>query len=464
MLHALKSAVPEIGAPLLVAFSGGLDSTVLLHAAVQCWGSGKVVAAHVDHRLQPLSSSWTAQCAGQAHALGVRFLSCVLDDRPAHTNIEAWARRERYQALFRMAHECKAVALMTAHHADDQLETFLMALARGAGLNGLTGIAPEDRRDGVRLLRPLLDLPRSAIRAWAQAKSLRWIEDPMNEDPQLKRTELRKHLLPLIDEVLPGLRKHLPQALTDLRESRETLNESTQEDLASLQIAPRALHALDQQRLASWPQARQRRVLRAWIAGMGLGMPTRGRLEALRHQCLGAQSGHAEVLHEGWHLIRQGRRLLAWSAQAHPVWQAPAQPALLPVWDDDGIDLPDGSRLMAQPVDSGLCAEWLKGVRLSLVRPGASMRIRLRSNEPSRELRKRWQEEGVPVSVRGACALVLADGQPFWLMPFGQLAGDWPQARPGLRLVWQTGEGDPRQIAGDQGPKGVVHWGGRTPA
>jgi len=77
------------------------------------------------------------------------------------------------------------------------------------------------------------------------------------------------------------------------------------------------------------------------------------------------------------------------------------------------------------------------------------MRVRLRSQGKSRELRKLWQEAGVPVSVRGACALVLADDQPFWLMPFGQLAGDWPQTRPGLRLVWQTGQADPRRITGE---------------
>lgn len=445
----LGAGEPSAESPLMIAFSGGLDSTVLLHAAARLWGSDGIVAAHVDHGLQPASSGWALQCAEQAQRLGVRFLSRRLSERMAGTNLEAWARQARYAALFGMAHDCGALAVATAHHADDQLETVLMALARGAGLAGLTGIAAQDRREGVLLLRPLLGLPRSALLAWAQEHGLSWIDDPMNAAPQFTRSALRQRLIPVIDEVLPGLRSHLPQALAHLRESREALEEGAHADLISLQIAPHALHALDQRRLAAWPEARQRRVLRAWIARLGLGMPTQARLEALQHQCLVAASSHAQVLHEGWYLVRQGERLLAWPRQVHPVWQAPAQPVALPVWNDDGMNLPDGSRWLAQPADSGLCADWLKRVRLSLVRPGASMRVRLRSQGKSRELRKLWQETGVPVSVRAACALVLADGQPFWLMPFGQLAGDWPQAQAGLRLLWLTREGDPRRITSE---------------
>lgn len=476
VIEALKGYFPNPQAPLVVAYSGGLDSTVLLHAAVARWGPTCVVAAHVDHQLQSASSEWLAHCRAQVHVLGVRFESCTLKPGPScvgagepsgamiegsheatggreslrlgePANTEAWARQARYDALTRIARECHATALATAHHADDQLETLLMALARGAGLDGLTGIAAQTQRGGVTLIRPLLQLPRSTLRAWAQQRQLQWIEDPMNEWPQLQRTAIRKRLTPLIDEVLPGLRRHLPQALESLRESREALDEASQLALKALRVAPQALHALDRKALAALPEARQRRVLRAWIASLGLAMPTRARLQAIQSQCLVAASSHADLRHEGWHLVRQGPRLLAWPEERHPQWQVPVEPLWLSGWCDRGLALPDGSWLKATRGHSpGLLPDWLRSASFSLIRPGATMRVRLREGGPSREIRKLWQEVGLPVSVRESCALILANDTPFWLVPFGQLAGPWPCALGGLTLVWDTMPGDPRAI------------------
>ena len=485
VIGALQVCTPSPQSPLVVAFSGGLDSTVLLHAAVHRWGSACVVAAHVDHQLQSASARWLAHCREQAQALNVRFEGCSLAshgspprapelrrmaDAGPHqtTNLEAWARQARYEALTRIARACHAVALVTAHHADDQLETVLMALARGAGLDGLTGIAAQTQRGGVALIRPFLELPRSALHLWAQQQQLQWIEDPMNVWPHLRRTAIRQQLTPVLDEVLPGLRRQLPVALASLRESREALDESTWLELAALEVAPRGLQALDRDALAALPEARQRRLLRGWLAALGLAMPTRARLQAMRAQCLEAASAHAHLRHEGWHLVRQGRRLLAWPDENHPRWVAPSEPIALEGWSDEGLALPDGSWLRAsgegaraggaqargaqagseQGGRNGVCPNWLRSASFSLIRPGATMRVRLREQGPSREVRKLWQEAGVPVSVRGSCALILANGRPFWLMPFGQLAGPWPMVQDGLVLHWQTRIGDPRAIEG----------------
>lgn len=304
----------------------------------------------------------------------------------------------------------------------------------------------------------------------------------MNAWPQLRRTAIRQRLTPVLDEVLPGLRHHLPQALASLRESREALDESTRLELAALRVAPRDLHALDRDALAAWPEARQRRVLRAWLASLGLAMPTRARLQEIRSQCLVAASAHAHLLHEGWHIVRQGRRLLAWPDSLHPRWVAPDEPLALPSWCDKGLALPDGTWLRAcgavapmgrarrgqcgepgEPGEAsgtgessegserlerveGLSPDWLRSASFSLIRPESSMRVRLRESGPSRELRKLWQEAGLPVSVRASCPLILANGSPFWLMPFGPLAGPWPKLQGGLALRWETPVGDPRVI------------------
>lgn len=476
VVGALRVCSPTAQAPLVVAFSGGLDSTVLLHAAVQRWGSDCIVAAHVDHQLQAASSAWLAHCREQAQALSVRFEGCRLPARDLRsrsqenppvtvagshqaTNLEAWAREARYAALTRIALACNATALATAHHADDQLETVLMALARGAGLDGLTGIAARTQRAGVALIRPLLELPRSALCSWAQQHRLQWVEDPMNAFAHLRRNAIRQQLTPVLDEVLPGLRRQLPQALTHLREARQALDESTRLELAALEVNPRALHALDRDALAALPEARQRRVLRAWIASLGLAPPTRARLQAIHSQCLVAASAHAHLRHEGWHLVRQGRRLLAWPDSLQPRWAAPASPLTLSGWGPLGLALPDDTWLRASRVgaqsggepgragDEGLCADWLSSVSFSLVRPAATMRVRLREQGPSREIRKLWQEGDVPVSVRESCPLVLVNGAPFWLLPFGQLAGPWPRAQGGLVLHWETQAGDPRRLS-----------------
>ena len=190
--------------PVAIAFSGGLDSSVLLHAVVRQVGAASVVALHVNHGLQPAAGSWAAQCADQAARLAVRF-DClyVPGPVPRGANVEGWAREQRYRLLYAACRDAQAQALLTAHHADDQLETLLLALARGSGLDGLCGMAPRDVREQVLLLRPLLDLPRGVLRHEAQQTGLQWIEDPSHADVRLRRNALRHQVLPALSQTLP---------------------------------------------------------------------------------------------------------------------------------------------------------------------------------------------------------------------------------------------------------------------
>jgi len=175
---AVDTAIEEalrrlpLRAKVLVAFSGGRDSTVLLDALVRLHGPSLVVAWHVHHGLQPAADRWLAFCEREATRHGVRFGCTRLASSPAPgDNVEAWARDARYEALWQAVADAGAAALLTAHHADDQLETVFMRLARGSGPEALGGMAPAERRAGGWLLRPLLGLGRARIAACAVSRA-----------------------------------------------------------------------------------------------------------------------------------------------------------------------------------------------------------------------------------------------------------------------------------------------------
>lgn len=185
----------------MIAFSGGPDSLALLLAAARLARSGfAVVAAHLDHRLDPGSAGRAAVAAALAAKLGVPFVCRRLaGDGPAKESREAYARRERYRFLEAAAREAGAASVMTAHHADDQAETVLLRLLFGSGLEGLGGIAarrPLSAAGDIELLRPLLGLRRAELRAAVAQAGLDPIDDPTNEDLKVPRNRVRHAVLP----------------------------------------------------------------------------------------------------------------------------------------------------------------------------------------------------------------------------------------------------------------------------
>ena len=185
-----------------VAFSGGLDSTVLLVALT--WIAdrflpGGLRAVHVEHGLHPDAERWVERCAARCRTLEVPLSVLRVDARPARgESPEARAREARYEAL--RAELAPGEVLLTAHHADDQLETVLIQLLRGAGVAGLAAMPPDAEFGRGRHQRPLLAFPRVALHDWAQAQSVGdWIDDPANEDPRFARNHLRREVLPALD-------------------------------------------------------------------------------------------------------------------------------------------------------------------------------------------------------------------------------------------------------------------------
>jgi tRNA(Ile)-lysidine synthase len=257
---AIARFEPEL--PLAVALSGGADSTALLVACARRW-PGQVMALHVHHGLQEAADEFERACTVLCASLGVPLRVCRVDARHAPgESPEDAARRARYKALADAAREEGSVRIRSvalAHHADDQVETLLLALSRGAGLAGLAGMRPAWDADGVRHYRPLLQVAAADIRAWLAGQGIRWVEDPMNADPTYTRSRIRHAVLPALDQAFATWRDTFARSARHAAQAQALLEEVAAQDLGmsgeSLQIAV----------LRSWSRARQTNALRHWL-------------------------------------------------------------------------------------------------------------------------------------------------------------------------------------------------------
>lgn len=451
---ALARLEPGPDHPVLIAFSGGLDSTVLLEACVDLLGANPVFAAHVHHGLQPAADGWARHCEQVADRLGIRFAALTLDARPAGVNTESWAREGRYRLLCEQARRIDAVALLTAHHADDQLETVLMAWARGSGLDGLCGIAPERVKDGVRLLRPLLDLSRATLHEAAQQARLHWVEDPSNADTRLRRNAVRHRLVRKLDEVMPDFRARLPDTLEQLREARELIHRQAAADLRAARCAPAGARTLNPQvvnrqllnrrALAQLPPPRIAAALRAWLHELGCRMPSRARLAVMQAQLIEGGNPQALLQHDGWSLRRYRDVLHAVSAYDNPVLTERAiDPTPMLEQASGLIDLHGAGQLAWRRVEQGISPDWLACEGLHLRSGQAQDRLRPGVGGPSRTLKNLWQEAGIVPWLRHALPVLDVKGRVLMAAPFGMDQSEhWPQARPGITLQWSlTGPG-----------------------
>lgn len=290
---------------IAVGFSGGLDSTVLLHVAclvARELGMAPPLAVHVHHGLQAAADEWLSHCQRVANEFGAGFAAHrVRVERAGGESPEAVAREAR-MAVFRRV---DADAVLLAQHRDDQVETVLLNALRGSGLAGLAGI-PALRRQGQGaplLLRPLLALSRAELAAHANDHALCWIEDPSNADTSLRRNLLRQRILPLLEASLPQTRGALARLAGHAAQAQ-----ALADDLADLDAAawsdPRGLRC---RAFAELPLHRARNLLRRQLALAGLRMPDAARLDEMLRQLVSA--GRPEILHDGHRVTRRSGRL-----------------------------------------------------------------------------------------------------------------------------------------------------------
>lgn len=288
-----------------MAYSAGADSTALLLAAQERW-PGRVSAIHVHHGLQAAADGFEQLarevCASRAIRLCVQRVDA--SHAPGQSPEDA-ARRARYRALAEAGRSLNAEVVLLAQHADDQAETVLLALSRGAGLPGLAGMAERFEREGMWFGRPLLELPGHTLRDWLREAGLQFVDDPTNSDIRFTRNRIRSLLVPAWQACFPGYREALARSARHAAQAQLLLDDLAATDLALTGDPPviAALQALS--------RPRQANALRLWLRRCAGGAPSEAQLDELLEQ-IGAcrTQGHGLRLRvAGGTVVRDGDRL-----------------------------------------------------------------------------------------------------------------------------------------------------------
>lgn len=304
-MAAFAARTPAL--PLAVTFSGGADSSALLLAAAARW-PGQVRAWHVHHGLQPAAEDFVRHCRAVCQRLGVplqvRHVAVALG---RGASVEDRARAARYAAFDALARQTGTRTVLLAQHADDQVETILLALSRGAGLPGLAAMPMHWRRGAVDFSRPLLAVPGPALRSWLRARGSHWIEDPTNAQEAFVRNRMRHRLLPALEQVFPAFRTTFARSAAHAAQAQDILDEVAQQDLQVCGVPPRIV-ALQQ-----LSHARQANVLRHWLLTAHGQTPTAAQLAELQSQVQACRTrGHRMDLKVGRGRLRRAGDVLDW--------------------------------------------------------------------------------------------------------------------------------------------------------
>lgn len=432
--HVVRRALDAhvtAGTLIAVALSGGRDSVVMLDA-LHCVAPARghrLHALHVHHGLSPHADAWQAACEALCEARGVALTVCPINvPRLRQTSLEAEARRMRYAALGRAAAAVGARCIAFAHHRDDQAETLLLQLLRGAGPHGLAGMA-EARigADGVTYLRPLLAVPRAAIDSYAAARHLDFVDDASNALELHRRNAVRHTLMPAVAALFPNPGATLARAAAHQAEAARLAD-----DLATLDA--RDVHdgrTLSRAGLAALAPHRARNLLRWFLRQQGLPAPSTARLAAMLSQLTGARGdARVRIAHAGVEVgIFRGRIVL------HAV--APAGFDI--AWrGEPELALPHGRLMFARASGDGLDATRLAQAPVSVRPRVGGERLKLAANRPRRALCDLLHDAGMPPWERESLPLVFCGGVLVAVPELGvDIAFRTPQGAPGYRLDWQ---------------------------
>lgn len=375
------------GRHVALGLSGGMDSCVLLDLLVQAREQldFQLSAVHVNHQISPHADAWQQFCCDLCLRHQVAFSAVKVEvPRDSGLGLEAAAREVRYEAL--LGFQADMIAL--AHHQDDQAETFLLQLLRGAGVKGLAAMSALPRQN---IIRPLLNVPRSEIQQYARQQALEWIEDESNANLKYDRNFLRQSILPELAKRFPGYRETLARTAEHLANTAELLDQIAQED-AQRAVDGRQLHI---QVLRALTNERAANLLRWWIRTETGVIVSTARLQNIQRQLCEAKANARVECEIGAAVLRRYRDVayldFGKTAGAYAIqWHGEPQ-----------LDLPDGSRLrFRQVVGANISADKVKDGLTVTNRLGADeswkMALRLQRNRPTRSLKNLWQEFGIP--------------------------------------------------------------------
>lgn len=440
------SAVPAEPAPtarrraaapdpvLIVAFSGGRDSTVLLDLlwrlrATRAELVRELRAVHVHHGLHAEADAWERQCAAFCTGRNITYEVRRVRVERRGKGIEAAAREARYAALAEAARAHGARCVLTAHHLDDRIETFLLHWLRGAGVDGLSAMPPVRAfaSGELVLLRPLLDVQRAQIEQYRALRGLPFVEDPSNADAALGRGALRTNVLPQLETVRSGYRKSVARSIELIADAAAALREVATADLAAASDgAPAGMLRVD--RLAMLTPERRALVVREWLASSGLEAPSRARLREVIEQALRARADARLLVRVGAMEVRRHRGLLLLRA-AQPDTRRRVQLT----WRGEGrVAVPEwgGELVFERTSAEGFDPEWLGAEPLQLRERGGGERFKPHPTRPSKTLKRLFQDAGIAEYERAALPLVWRGDDLIFVAGLG----------PDVRLVDDDGE------------------------
>ncbi len=399
-MQSCLALIPDDIERVYLAYSGGLDSSVLLHLLIAQQNRFELIPWHVNHGLLDAAAEMQQFCTDQAQQYGLQMRVDYLELGAVDSNIEAEARRQRYQLFTDV---CKpGDCILTAHHADDQAETFLLNALRGSGSAGLRGIARKRKLGEALLLRPLLDFSRQQLESYANKHGLAWFDDPSNDDSRYDRNYLRNEVIPLLRSRWPHVQEALSTTSQLQVETQQLLDEVAANDLQTLmQSRPKADPVLDLAGLKQLSPARCKNLLRHWVAQAGLGAIPNARLLELVKQMHSKPGSVPEISMPGYSIRIYDQRMF--------------------LVRDDAL------RHYSGEFDFGLCAEidiedfdlhWRREEvfdRLQTEDRSQNLMLKFRDdgkqNNDRHRLKRLFQQHRVPPWERAAVAQVYLDGK-----------------------------------------------------
>ncbi|EFG1229208.1 tRNA lysidine(34) synthetase TilS [Escherichia albertii] len=383
---------------ILVAFSGGLDSTVLLHQLVQWRMENPGVtlrAIHVHHGLSANADAWVMHCENICQQWQVPLVVERVQLAEEGLGIEAQARQARYQAFSHTL--LPGEVLVTAQHLDDQCETFLLALKRGSGPAGLSAMGEVSDFAGTQLIRPLLARTRGELELWAHEHGLRWIEDESNQDDTYDRNFLRLHVVPLLQQRWPHFTEATARSAALCAEQERLLDELLADDLAHCQTSQGTLLITP---MMTMSDARRAAIIRRWLAKLNVPMPSRDALVRIWQEVALAREDASPCLRFGAFEIRRYQSQLWWiksfvgQSETIVPWQ---------MWQQS-LELPAG--LGSVQLTAGGDIRFPRADEAVSVRFKASGLLHIVGRNGGRKLKKIWQELGVPPWLRDTTPLL----------------------------------------------------------
>lgn len=379
---------------LLLALSGGLDSTVLLHLLLEAKRTipFELHAMHVHHGLSKNADSWADFCVQQCQQLQVPLhIAHVNVEKDSGLGIEGAARQSRYEALFTCQLNGSAPDfIVTAHHQDDQAETLLLQLLRGAGVKGLASMAAVDKAR--RLLRPLLDASRKELESYAAQHGIRWCEDESNDDTHYERNFVRHEVMPILESRYPAVKSVITRTASHLSEANDLLD-----TLAAMDMEPLLQSdSLCLQGLAKLDVPRAKNGLRWWLARNQLLMPSTEQLSEMYSQLMNAKPDANLSIQVQLIDAAQTLSIKRFQQRAYLCRNQPVQTFDM-VWNGEPeLVLPNGGRLLFRQVTGAGLAVKLGMTRLRITNRDGGERFKPNALRPTRTLKHLLQEAGIP--------------------------------------------------------------------